>query len=144
VRYQCKSWPELVKAGLLTDVSDSLISGMVEDFKQRHRGSDVDVAPLRAFLRLCPRLGGNYDRYSCDNSSPNSIIDQMINGLTKARQENHFVPWSYVFCDYSVSGLKSSRQGYSSYKHILSQEGQLISTTYVDDFSRASRDEIEW
>jgi hypothetical protein len=52
-----------------------------------------------------------YMRYSCDNSSPVSIIDQMVNCLDKARQEDRFIPWAYVFCDYSVSGLDASRRG---------------------------------
>src|SRR5207237_1036174 len=70
--------------------------------------------------------------------------DQMVHVLDKARQEDRFVPWFYVFCDYSVSGLDSSRQGYTSYKKVLNDDRHLIETTYVDDFTRASRDEIEW
>ncbi len=144
LRFQRKHWPQLVQAGLLSDVTDAIIGGMVEDFKHRHRTGQVDPKPLPALLKRCPKLAGAYNRFSCDNSSPNSIIDQLIHGLDKARQEDRFVPWAYVFCDYSVSGLNSSRQGYSSYKRVLGQEEQLIETTYVDDFTRASRDEIEW
>jgi len=96
------------------------------------------------FQKLCPKIGGSYNRYSCDNSSPTSINDQMVNSLRKAREEKRFIPWSYVFCDYSVSGLDSSRQGYASYKAILRDLEHLIETTYIDDFTRASRDELEW
>jgi DNA invertase Pin-like site-specific DNA recombinase len=68
----------------------------------------------------------------------------MVNSLNKAQSENRFVPWAYVFCDYSVSGVDASRQGYTSYKDVLSDPKQLIETTYVDDFTRAGRNEIEW
>jgi len=66
---------------------------------------------LGAFTKQGTKLAGSYNRYSCDNSSPKSIIDQMVNALEKAKQENRFVPWSYVFADYSVSGLNPSRRG---------------------------------
>src|SRR5262249_28267380 len=42
------------------------------------------------------------------------------------------------------SGLSPARQGYSSYKAVLQSRDHFIDTTYIDDFSRASRDEIEW
>jgi site-specific DNA recombinase len=144
LRFQRQHWPELIQAGLLPDVSDGVITTMVEDFKHRHRAGQVDPGPLQAYVKLRVKLGGSYNRYSCDNSSPASIIDQMIHGLDKARGEDRFVPWAYVFADYSVSGLDCSRQGYTSYKSVLGDDKHWIETTYVDDFTRASRDEIEW
>ena len=117
---------------------------MVEDFKERHRRGKVEVEAVCVFAKFCSKFGGNYNRFSCDNSSPLSIIDQMVNVLDKARAENRFIPWSYVFCDYSVTGLNPARQGYSSYKAIIGEEDHLIETTYIDDFTRASRDELEW
>ena len=81
------------------------------DFQERRRGAKVDPEPLRVFLKFASKLGGNYDRYSCDNSSPLSIIDQMVNCLDKARAEDRFIPWAYLFADYSITGLDASRQG---------------------------------
>ena len=49
-----------------------------------------------------------------------------------------------MFCDYSVSGLDASRQGYALCKTVLSDPKHLIETIYIDDFTWASRDEIEW
>jgi hypothetical protein len=144
LRVQRKHWPNMVNAGLLPAISDDVVTTMVEDFKHRHRTGQVDPAPLRGFLKFCAKLAGDYNRYSCDNSSPTSIIDQMVNGLNKARHEDRFVPWQYVFADYSVSGLNPSRQGYSSYKAMLQDGDHLIETTYVDDFTRPSHDEVEW
>ena len=85
---------------------------------------------------LPPSCGGNYDRYSCDNSSATSILDQMARALEKAHREDRFIPWEYVFADYSISGMDTSRQGYASYKAVLANPNQQIETTYVDDFTR--------
>ena len=141
---QRKHWPEMVQAGVLPEPTDDVVRLMVDDFKQRHRTGKVDPSPLNVFLKYAPKLGGNYNRFSCDNSSPLSIIDQLVNALDKARSEDRFIPWSYVFADYSVTGLDASRQGYSSYKAVLADAQQLIETTYIDDFTRAGRNEIEW
>jgi DNA invertase Pin-like site-specific DNA recombinase len=141
---QTKHWPKLVQAGLLPTIDDAVIDAMVEDFKLRHRTGQVDPEPLRRLLKYCLKLAGDYSRYSCDNSNPKSIIDQMVKALEKARQEDRFVPWQYVFADYSVSGLNTSRQGYASYKAVLQEKNHYIETTYIDDFTRASRDEVEW
>lgn len=141
---QLKHWPKLVEAGLLSGPTDSVLADMVADFKLRHRTGKADVESVRPFLKICPRLGGGYSRYSCDNSSPTSALDQMVNELDRARRDECFIPWAYVLCDYSVTGLDASRQGYSSYKAILAHEHHFIGTTYIDDFTRASRDEIEW
>jgi DNA invertase Pin-like site-specific DNA recombinase len=141
---QRKHWPQIVEAGLLPDATDNVIRQMVEDFKQRHRTGKVDVEAVRPFLRFGQKLAGSYNRFSCDNSSPTSALDQMVNALDKARGEARFVPWQYVFCDYAVTGLDAGRQGYMSYKAVLAEKDQLIETNYIDDFTRASRDELEW
>ena len=137
-------WPEIVQACLLPEPTEAVLGVMVEDFKERHRGAKVDPEHVRVFLKFASKLGGNYDRYSCDNSSPLSIIDQMVNCLDKARAEGRFIPWAYLFADYSITGLDASRQGYSSYKAILRSEHHLIETTYIDDFTRAGRNPQEW
>ena len=144
LKVQAKHWPKLVEAGLLPTIDDAVIDAMVEDFKLRHRTGQVDPEPLQRLLKHCPKLAGDYNRYSCDNSSPKSIVDQMVNSLDKSHQEDRFIPWQYIFADYSVSGLNPSRQGYSSYKAVLQDQTQFIETTYIDDFTRASRDEVEW
>lgn len=141
---QHKNWPKLAQSNLLPSISDDVVAQMVEDFKSRHRTGQVDSNLLNSARELNLKLAGSYNRYSCDLSSPTSILDQLVHALDKARDEGRFVPWSYVFCDYSISGLDSSRPGYTSYKQVLSDPKHSIETTYVDDFTRASRDEIEW
>ncbi|HEY4313593.1 MAG TPA: recombinase family protein [Pirellulales bacterium] len=144
LNHQRKLWPHMVKAGLLPESTIQIVREMVEDFKTRHRTGNVDVEASRAFAPFATKFAGSYGRYSCDNSNPNSIIDQMTKMLDKAHEEGRFVPWLYVFADYSVTGLDGTRQGYSSYKGVLSHKEHRIETTYIDDFTRASRDELEW
>ena len=141
---QHKLWPEMVKAGLLPESVPEVLTEMVENFKSRHQTEGADATTVRCFKKYCVNLAGLYTRYSCDNSSATSILDQTVNCLRKAQQEGYFIPWEYVFADYSVTGLDASRQGYTSYKAVLDNEDHLVDTTYIDDFTRASRDEIEW
>jgi len=141
---QRKLWPKLADAGLLPVPSPEVIHQMVDDFKERHRGTAASPDSLQQFKACCAKQAGAYLRFSCDNSNPTSIVDQMSNALDRARDEERFIPWECVYADYSQTGLVASRQGYSSYKAILQDEDFEIETTYIDDFSRASRDEIEW
>lgn len=141
---QNKNWPKLVEVGLLPMPTNELVAEMVHDFKVRHRSGNVDPALLKPFIPLVGTLGGSYCRYSCDNSTDLSIDDQMAKILAKALADRCFIPWSYVYCDYSVTGQDASRQGYASYKRVLDDGENHIAGTYIDDFTRASRDEIEW
>ena len=141
---QRKLWPKMADAGLLPVPSPEVIPQMVDGFKERHRGTAASPDSLQQFKTSCAKQAGAYLRFSCDNSSPTSILDQMTKALDKARVEERFIPWEYVYSDYSVTGLDASRQGYSSYKEVLRDRDHLIETTYVDDFTRASRDELEW
>ena len=72
---------------------------MVDDFKQRHRGWKLSPFDQRLGSGVFSSVGGFYGRYSCDNRIPNSIIDQMGNGLEKSRDENFFIPLQYVYAD---------------------------------------------
>ena len=100
---QRQHWPQLVEAGLLPEPTEAIIRDMLEDFKVRHRTGKVDIDAVLPFAKASPKLAGCYSRFSCDNSNANSNLDQMVNGLDKARAEDRFVPWAYVFCDYSVT-----------------------------------------
>ncbi|MCA9248071.1 MAG: helix-turn-helix domain-containing protein, partial [Planctomycetales bacterium] len=141
---QRKHWPQLVKASVLPEPTDDVINEMVADFKHRHRTGQVAPQDFSVVLRCCAGIGGNYDRFSTKGSDPKSMIEQMGNSLDKAKEEGRFVPWCYVFCDYSRSGYFTARQGYLNYKKLLRDKRHPIDTTYIDDFSRASREELEW
>lgn len=142
--YQRAHWQKLVDAGLLPEPTPDVLDQMVEDFKQRHRTGRIVATGIKTLLEMKVVLGGTYARFSCDNSDALSNLDQTINALKRALEDKHFVPWCYVFGDYSVTGLDASRIGYTHYKLGLSSPDQHIASTYIDDFSRASREEIEW
>lgn len=147
---QRQYWPELVKSGVLPEPTTEVLDAMVEAYKAAHQSGQVDAKAIYSRLTEAlsgttpPKLGTIYSRYSCDNSSPTSIIDQVANALRKAREEGCFVPWEFVFADYSVSGLDASRRGYTNCKSVIHQLPKVINTTYIDDFTRASRDSLEW
>ncbi|MCG8586914.1 MAG: recombinase family protein [Pirellulales bacterium] len=141
---QRQHWPQLIEAGVLPEPTDDVIAVMVEDFKHRHRTGVVTPPDFSIILRHCKGAGGLYTRFSTKGSDPKSILEQTGNGLDKAKEEGRFVPWCYVFCDYSRSGYFTARQGYLNYKKLLRDKNHPINTTYIDDFSRASREELEW
>jgi DNA invertase Pin-like site-specific DNA recombinase len=142
--FQRDKWPDLVEAGLIPELTDVTIRSMVNDYKHRHRTGEIDFQQIEPYVARNCHLAGFYGRYSCNNSQSSSNLDQLANSLRKAHGEDHFIPWAFVFCDYSVSGLDSARRGYSSYKKVLKSEESKLETTYIDDFSRASRDSLEW
>ncbi|MDZ4684610.1 MAG: recombinase family protein, partial [Planctomycetaceae bacterium] len=143
---QRAAFPALVTSGVLPPVTPEVIASMVADFQARHRGVPPCATVAAALVKAAQpaKLGAGYFRYSCDNSKPTSIEDQMVNALRKAFSEQRFIPWCYVNADYSVTGLDASRQGYSSLKVVLADPQHPIDTLYIDDFTRASRDELEW
>ncbi len=141
---QRQHWPQLAEAGVLPEPADDVIAEMVADFKHRHRTGQVTPPDFSIVLRHCRGIGGNYNRFSTKGSDPKSILEQAGNSLDKAKEEGRFVPWCYIFCDYSRSGYSTARQGYLNYKKLLRDKRHPIETTYIDDFSRASREELEW
>src|SRR5436853_3222486 len=67
---QAKHWPKLAKNGVLPPPSEAMIAEMVADFKHRHRSGKIDLDRLADLKKHVEVLGGNYNRYSCDNSNP--------------------------------------------------------------------------
>ncbi|MDB5344993.1 MAG: hypothetical protein JWP89_3370 [Schlesneria sp.] len=142
---QHRLWPELVKKGIVPAKSEGVIRQMVEQYKECHQGHQLDASAVANQYRdLLIKLAAAYARYSCDNSSPTSIVDQVVNALEKAHEHGRFIPWEFIFTDYSVSGLDSGRLGYLNCKSLINDPGKSIDTVYIDDFSRASRDSLEW
>ena len=144
VTWQHNLWPKLAAAGLLPTSCNEDIQKMVDDYKHRHRGGKINLEGLAPFLALKLEIWGDYGRYSANNSKLTSISDQLVNVLKKAAAEGRFIPWTLVYSDYSISGLLASRVGYTSYKAVLKNKDLPLTGTYIDDFTRASRDEIEW
>lgn len=143
---QRRNYPVAAANSLIPASCPETILVMVEDYKERHRGGPVEVQRIPRLLAALEvsKAGGAYLRFSCDNSNSVSILDQLMNSLDKSLTEGRFIPWEYIYSDYAVTGLDASRRGYSSYKKLLSDKTHVIETTYIDDFTRASRDEVEW
>ncbi len=146
LEWQRQKYPAAAASGAIPVANPEIIDAMVADFKQRHRGGAVDPERIKSLLKAVgvSKAGGAYNRYSSNNSETTSILDQLRNSLEKSFHEGRFIPWEYVFADFAVTGLDASRRGYMSYKHVLSDRQHLIETTYIDDFTRASRDTLEW
>ena len=146
LKTQWELWPELANSEMLPKSSDAIIERMVEEYKQRHRTGRLTTDAANLFKEYGQEvlMGTVYCRYSCDNSSPLSIIDQLHNALVTAREERRFIPWEFVFADYSVSGLDSSRRGYANCKSLIKDHRDSVDTMYIDEFTRASRDSLEW
>lgn len=142
---QHRLWPALVTQGVLSAMTDDVIQQMVAHYKECHQSQRLDVTTaMDRSNGIQLKLAAAYARYSCDNSSPTSIVDQMVNCLHKAYAEERFIPWEFIFTDYSVSGLDSGRRGYLNCKALIDEQDRPIDTVYIDDFSRASRDSLEW
>ncbi|ODA36489.1 recombinase family protein [Planctopirus hydrillae] len=142
---QHRLWPVPVTQGVLSAMTDDVIQQMVAHYKECHQSQRLDVTTaMDRSNGLQLKLAAAYARYSCDNSSPTSIVDQMVNCLHKAHAEGRFIPWEFIFTDYSVSGLDSGRRGYLNCKELINAPEKPIDTVYIDDFTRASRDSLEW
>lgn len=138
---QRKLWPGLV--GSLPEPTDLVIAAMTAGYIARHRGGAPDSQAIRAAAGSA-KLAGAYCRISCDKNNPLSIGDPLRNILERARAEKRFVPREYGYADFAVTGMNATRQGYQSYMAVLKDKHQAIDTTFIDDFTRASRDELEW
>jgi DNA invertase Pin-like site-specific DNA recombinase len=142
---QHRLWSAFVKKGVLPARAEDVIQQMVAHYKECHQSQRLDVTTaMDRSNGFQLKLAAAYARYSCDNSSPTSIVDQMVNCLHKAHAEERFIPWEFIFTDYSVSGLDSGRRGYLNCKALIDEQDRPIDTVYIDDFSRASRDSLEW
>ena len=87
-------------------------------------------------------LGMAYLRFSCDNSNPRSLAQQLGNVLQRAKREEIFIPWEAVFADAAVSGTIAIRRGYQMAKGAIQDEDRL-KVLFVDDIGRASRRDKE-
>ena len=81
--HQAKLWPQLAKRGLLPSASPETISAMVADLKSVTGPVTSTHGLVPSSQKLCLKIGGSYNRYSCDNSSPTSINDQLVDANSK-------------------------------------------------------------
>lgn len=141
---QCKLWPELISSEILTSASDkAAIQRLAEDFKQRFLPDNAVPLADATPSTPCDELGSAYLRYSCDNSNPRSLDQQLRNVLERARRDDVFIPWKFVFADAAVTGTIAARRGYQLAKSAIQVGEGGPRRLYIDEIGRASRDAIE-
>lgn len=146
---QHRHWPVLATFDNLLPANRSdQAERLAQDFADRFLSGNA--APFTMPAIVADTFSGKglsacYLRYSCENSNPRSLDDQLSNILAAARTHQQFIPWEYVLADSSVSGTLAIRRGYLMAKDliIVATGPAAIQTLYVYDMTRASRDIIE-
>ncbi|HWL07797.1 MAG TPA: recombinase family protein [Planctomicrobium sp.] len=120
------------------------IERMIQSFKTSFLDQDAWdwEANLQNYSHV-PRLGKAYVRYSCDNSNPRSLAQQLRNILERAQQDKVFIPWEFVLADAAVTGTIAARRGYQMIKTLIAGAGKELTHFYIDELGRASRDHVE-
>jgi DNA invertase Pin-like site-specific DNA recombinase len=136
---QRKHWPDHPDPRLRDQRDDDTVAAeMASQFREGYlRGARLSFSPAKKSGAI-PR-GATYLRFSCDNSNPRSLAQQLGNVLTRAQREGVFIPWEAVFADAAVSGTIASRRGYQMAKKAIVEESGL-SVLFLDEIGRASRD----
>ena len=136
---QRKHWPDHPDPRLRDQRDDDTVAAeMASQFREGYlRAAGPSFCPAKK-SGGAPR-GATYLRFSCDNSNPRSLAQQLGNVLTRAQREGFFIPWEAVFADAAVSGTIASRRGYQMAKKAIVEEPGL-SVLFLDEIGRASRD----
>lgn len=133
---ECQSirWPSQVEAMSRGGTREEAIDAMAESFRNQYGGvGPRPTAPAGA------KTGLAYIRYSCDNSNPRSLAQQLTNVLQAANSRDHFIPWSMVFADANISGTTNRRPGYLASIEAVSSPGHGVDAYFADDMSRITR-----
>lgn len=141
---QGRLWPKLQEAALLPIPSFEATSKLSTGFTDRFTRKVVEPFIAPPDLKLWKALGTSYVRYSSAQQNPRSLDDQLVIQLNRARTDDVFIPWHYVFADAGVTGTIAARTGYGLAKQALALLGAgAIEVLYVDEIARATRDGIE-
>lgn len=144
IELQRRLWPQLIRSKFLPVRSDKSIDTLADQFRERFVGDGVPHFEAPPDADWWKWLGAAYLRYSCDNSNPRSLDQQLKNVLERAARDGVFIPWEYVFADAAVSGTTADRRGYQMAKALVEiHDDGAPHVFYVDEIGRASRDAIE-
>lgn len=131
---QSSRWPSQVAAITNGKTTEETIEAMAESFQDQYgKAGPSQIPPEGASIGLA------YIRYSCDNSNPRSLAQQLKNVLEKANSKDHFIPWSMVYADANISGTTSKRPGYQASIEAIGSPGHAVSIYFADDMSRITR-----
>lgn len=111
--HQHSHWEELASQGHLPPNTPEHTEQMATDYTARFRSGHIQHPEFGSKgLYSWRAVAACYLRYSCENSNPRSLDDQLAHVLKAARAAGHFIPWDYVLADSSISGTIAVRKGY--------------------------------
>ncbi len=143
LKVQHRLWPDLVKAGILPEITEANIGEMAEQFRQVFLSGKWSLFTHNLAKPSWVALAAAYIRFSHDNSNPRSLDQQLELTLKKARELNFFVPWQFVFADFAVTGMTAARHGYQLVKNLMQHGPKEVDCLVFDDQGRATRNSIE-
>lgn len=140
---QARVWPELIRDGYLPKPTTQAIDQLAADLKRRFLTKEVAVFRCdNSRAKPWTALGCSYDRYSCENSNPRSLDQQLRLQLERARSDHTFIPPGHLYFDAAVTGTTAFRRGYEMAKQAIETDA-AVTVMYVDELGRASRDMVE-
>lgn len=140
---QAQVWPKLVGGEYLPRLTDKAAQKLADAFKTKFLDGTVESFQLPDIGDGISAYGAAYLRYSCDNSNPRSLDQQLRNVLERAGRDQVFIPWEWVMADAAVSGTIANRRGYQMAKSLITTKIEGFSRLYIDELGRAARDTVE-
>jgi site-specific DNA recombinase len=141
---QALHWPGLLGTAAVPEASEATIDTMAAAFERRFRAQSIDLFDAAGVPARWRLLGGAYARFSDEGSNPRSLNQQLVNILARARRDEIFIPWAYVFADAAISGTLACRRGYRLLKSLVECRAEtLVDWLVIDELSRTNRNVIE-
>ena len=141
---QAIHWPGLVGTPAVHRATEAGIDAMASAFEDRFRSLSVERFNAGGVPARWRSLGGAYARFSDEGSNPRSLNQQLVNILARARRDEIFIPWAYVFADAAISGTLACRRGYRLLKSLVECRAETrVDWLVIDELSRTNRNVIE-
>jgi DNA invertase Pin-like site-specific DNA recombinase len=141
---QAIHWPGLVGTPAVPRATEAGIEAMASAFEDRFRSLSVERFDAAGVPARWRSLGGAYARFSDEGSNPRSLNQQLVNILARARRDEIFIPWAYVFADAAISGTLACRRGYRLLKSLVECRAETrVDWLVIDELSRTNRNVIE-
>ena len=139
---QHRLWPKLIGVALPAKITDAVLS----QYANRYRESFLNNEPNKFVFvgkAIWEELAAAYLRYSDKNSNPRSLDQQLDRALEKARYENAFTPWEYVYFDAAVTGTTDERTGYQLALKAIGDPSSMFLFLFIDELGRANRNMVD-
>ncbi len=117
LEHQTRLWPEWVASGLLPAILDAVIQPLADGLGRRFLEGVIEAPDWGAAGQPSVPLGAAYLRFSCDNSNPRSLDQQLKNVLERAARDR-------VFCSNGRDHRKGCRL--RTYKSVKLLEDKIL------------------